>query len=337
MKTIRLLVVTILMTACSGNANRGFIMTVKGPVSSDHTGMWLTHEHVLVDFIGADSINPDRYDRVEVINKVLPFLWKVKELGCNTFVECTPEYLGRDPILLKTLSDSAGLNFMTNTGFYGAGNNKYVPSYAFSLSPEEIAAIWIREWKNGIGDTGIKPGFIKTAVDRDSLSDFHRKLVKAAALTHLATGLTIASHTGPALPAFQELEVLKETGVDPSAFIWVHANNEKDLSKLDEAARMGAWLSIDNLNDENVINVIEILRFMRDQRVLDKVLVSHDAGWFDPAKENGGNFRGFNTLFEKLIPELRKEGFTEKEIKLIFEENPQNAFAVRIRKLKEKR
>jgi len=299
--------------------------------------LWLTHEHVLVDFIGADSIRPGRYDRNEVFNKVIPFLLQAKNAGCKTFVECTPEYLGRDPELLKTLSDSSGLNILTNTGFYGAVNNKYIPSFAFSLSAEEMSGIWINEWERGIKETGIRPGFIKIAVERDSLSDFHKKIIEAAALTHLKTGLTIASHTGPSLPAFQQIEILEAKGVSPEAFIWVHAQAEKDADVLCRAASKGAWISIDNLSDNNVADFVSILKAMKENGCLNRVLISHDAGWYDPAKENGGEFRGFTTLFEKLVPELKKEGFTEKEIKLILEKNPQRAFTVKIRKLTEEK
>jgi phosphotriesterase-related protein len=64
-----------------------------------------------------------------------------------------------------------------------------------------------------------EPGFIKIRVEGDPLSDLHRKLVIAAARTHLKTGLTICSHTGPAVLAFEELE-----------FVWTHAQNEKEKS-----------------------------------------------------------------------------------------------------------
>ena len=207
-----LLVMFILLVNCSRNEKAGIIMTVKGPVSTGQMGITLTHEHILVDFIGADSINPSRYDRKDVINKALPYLRKIRELGCETFIECTPAFLGRDPLILKSLSDSTGLNIITNTGYYGANNNKYIPGFAFDESPDQLEVRWLREWENGIDGTGIKPGFIKIAVNRDSLSDFHKKLIIAAARTHLKSGLTIASHTGPAVPAFQQLEILGERG-----------------------------------------------------------------------------------------------------------------------------
>ena len=322
--------ILLLLSQCNTDRRKGIIMTVNGTVHLDQSGIFLTHEHILVDFIGADSISESRWDRAKVINKCLPYLRQIKELGCRTFVECTPAYLGRDPLILKSLSDSTGLNIITNTGYYGAHNNKYIPAFAFDESADQLAQRWIKEWENGIGVSGIKPGFIKIAVNSDSLSGFHKKLVTAAALTHLKTGLTIASHTGPAVPAFEQLEILEKEGVAPEAFIWVHVMNEKDPANLIKAARKGAWISLDNLNETNILEYVNLIKILKQNNLLNKVLLSHDAGWYDPAKENGGEFRGYTTLFEKLLPALRKEKFSEKEINQLLVINPARAFEIKV-------
>src|SRR5687767_10472030 len=50
------------------------IMTVNGWMPSNELGFSLSHEHVMVDFIGADKIDPSRYDAAEVFNTALPVL-----------------------------------------------------------------------------------------------------------------------------------------------------------------------------------------------------------------------------------------------------------------------
>jgi phosphotriesterase-related protein len=313
--------------------NEGIIMTVKGPVSSGEMGISLTHEHILVDFTGADPTTDMRWERSNVIERVLPFLKQIKDLGCRTLIECTPEYLGRDVLLLKALSDSTGLNILTNTGYYGAANNKYIPRHAYSETADQLAARWIVEWENGIEGTGIKPGFIKMGVANSSLSDLHKKLITAAALTHLKTGLTIASHTGSAIPAFEQLEILKNEGVAPRAFIWVHAQSEKDHANHIKAARMGAWIGLDGINDTNLKDYIGMITNLKKNNLLDRILLSHDAGWYHPGEENGGEYRGYTTLFEKLIPLLRKENFSEKEINQLLVSNPAEAFTICVHKI----
>ena len=309
------------------------LMTVNGPINAGDAGVCLEHEHILVDFIGAEKYDPSRWNRDEVIEKVLPYLLELKKNGCKTLMECTPEYLGRDVKLLKELSIRAELNILTNTGYYGANNNKYIPDEVNNLDARQLADVWIKEYENGINGTSFKPGFIKIAVNPGLLSELHKKLVEAAGITHLQTGLTVTSHTGPALAAFDEIEVLKELGVHPSAFIWIHAQNEKDWKNYLKAAEMGAWLSLDGLNDENVNEYSERLVFMKTERVLKNTLISHDAGWYDPAKPGGGPFRNYNTLFDKLIPQLEKKGFSREEVNHLLVSNPANAFSIRVRRL----
>lgn len=322
----------VLLTRCSSEKN-GIIMTVNGPIPVREMGITLVHEHILVDFTGADSINAQRWDKSKVIERSLPFLKQIKDLGCRTFIECTPAYLGRDPLLLKNLSSSSGLNILTNTGYYGAGNNKYIPGFAYDETADQIASRWMIEWENGIEGTGIKPGFIKIGVAGDSLSDLHKKLVIAAARTHLKTGLTIASHTGPAVLAFEELEILQREGVAPEAFIWIHAQAEKDPGNLIKAAKMGSWIGLDGLNEDNVEDYVRKVKNMKENNLLNKVLLSHDAGWYHPGEQNGGEYRGYTTLFEKLIPLLRKEKFSEKEIDQLLVSNPAESFTIRVRRI----
>jgi phosphotriesterase-related protein len=258
---------------------------------------------------------------------------QIKEQGCVTFVECTPAYLGRDPFLMKQLSSSSGLNIITNTGYYGAVNNKYLPRFAFEETADQISSRWVKEWEEGIDGTGIRPGFIKISVGSDSLSELHKKIVTAAARTHLKTGLTIVSHTGPSLPAFEEIGILNNEGVSPEAFIWVHAQSEKDLSAHVRAAKMGAWISLDGVSGDNIEEYLAMLKNLKENLLLDKVLISHDAGWYRPGEPNGGEFRGYTDIFEKFIPLLKSENFTDREIETLLVKNPAEAFTVRVRSL----
>jgi len=308
------------------------INTVLGAVNPARLGKTLIHEHVLVDFVGADKINPDRWEHEKVIRRVLPFLKEIKAKGIQSIVECTPAYLGRDVLLLQKLSRLSGLNILTNTGYYGASDNKYLPKHAFTETAEQLAERWINEFYQGIDNTEIKPGFIKISVNPGSLSTLHQKLVVAAGLTHLETGLTICSHTGPSLPAFEEIAILDELGVHPSAFVWVHARstNENDFLK---AAKMGAWISLDGISRDNLAQNASILQLLKSHNLLNRALISHDAGWYKPGEENGGEFKGFTTITDHFIPLLKTKAFTEEDIKQLIIINPAEAFTIKKRKL----
>jgi len=306
----------------------GTIMTVAGPIRPAELGSTLSHEHVLVDFIGADTVSRDRYDPGEAFDVALPYLRRARALGCRGFVECTPAYLGRDPRLLARLARAAGLHILTNTGYYGAANDKYVPRHAHEESADQLADRWSREWENGIEGTGVRPGFIKTGVDAGPLSEIDRKLVRAAARTHARTGLTIASHTGNTQAALEQFEILAQEHVRPGAFIWVHAQNDWELEPRVGAARTGAWIEIDNIDRGTVQQCAERVTALKQRGVLNRLLVSHDAGWYRPGEPKGGAFRGFDTVYTTFVPALRQAGWTSDEVSQLLVSNPAAAFTV---------
>jgi phosphotriesterase-related protein len=312
---------------------QGKIMTVSGLVPPAELGFTLPHEHVLVDFVGADKVNPDRYDSEEVVRTVLPYLEQVKSLGCRTLFECTPAYLGRDARLLQRLSSLSGLRLVTNTGYYGAAKDIGLPQHAFEESPGQLADRWAREWEEGIEGTKIRPGFIKTGVDGAPLSAVDAKLVRAAARTHLRTGLTIASHTGGGKAALEQLDILKDEGVAGGALIWVHAQTEKDTEIHARAAAQGAWLEFDGIGPESVDQHVNLVLEMKRRGLLGNVMVSHDAGWYRVGEPGGGAFRAYDVLFTKFLPAVKQAGLTDTEIRQITVTNPARSFIVGIRKI----
>jgi phosphotriesterase-related protein len=297
-------------------------LTVRGPVDLAELGTTLVHEHVLVDFVGADKVSPGRYDAGEAFRAVLPHLLALKERGARTLVECTPAWLGRDPALLVRLSEASGLHITTNTGYYGAAQDKYVPAHAYEESAERLAERWTAEWRDGIEATGVRPGFIKTGVDAGPLSDIDRKLIRAAGLCHRRTGLRIHCHTGDGAAAMDILSVLEEQRVSPTAFVWVHAQNEKDRALHLRAARAGAWIELDGVSEDSVDAHVAAVASLRRAGHLDKVLLSQDAGWYRVGEPGGGRFRPYTFLFDGFLPALRRGGLGEAEVRTILVDNP---------------
>ena len=67
---------------------------------------------------------------------------------------------------------------------------------------------------------------------------------------------------------------------------------------------------------------------MRAAGRLDRVLLSHDAGWYHVGEPDGGTYRPHDTLFTTLVPRLRTRGFTQPEIQQLLVENPRRALTV---------
>lgn len=323
------------------------IMTVTGPIPAHKMGIALPHEHITTDFTGAEIVEQPQYEQAGAVAGILPYLMELRATGCTTLFECTPKYIGRDVRLLKTLAQRSGLQIITNTGYYAAANYKYLPKHFYQETAEQLAARWIKEWEEGIDGTGIRPGFIKIGVNKAPLTKDEQKLVQAAAITHLETGLTIAIHTGDGPAAKQELDWLMEMGVAPEAMIWVHAQNDKQEDHfLTDLAKMGVWVSLDNINAKprQLKRYLYQLQSMREEGLLNRALISHDDGWAVNAKEeegkksiqlslfDNGNRVPYHTIFSKLIPDLLSSGFSRRDIKQMMVKNPRHAYTIRVRK-----
>lgn len=319
------------------------VMTVCGPIPADALGRALTHEHIVTDFIGAEKAPGPRYERERAVEEILPHLQALRQRGVTALFECTPRYIGRDVPLLRRLSEASGLHIVTNTGYYGAVGNRYLPAHAHEESEEQLAARWLEEWTRGIEGTDIRPGFIKLGTDRGPLPPLHAKLLRAAARVHLRTGLTICAHTGDGAAALDQLRILESAGVSPEAFVWVHAQNGTDAERI-EVARRGGWISLDgyNLGPGQPERYLQAILALKTAGQWHRVLVSHDDGWAVEGETlrgatlkpfGNGNPRPYSSVFERLLPDLQTAGCSPEELDQLLRENPARAFAIRVRAL----
>ena len=171
---------------------------------------------------------------------------------------------------------------------------------------------------------------MKIGVDKGPLSEIDRKLIVAAARCHLQSGLTIASTPAMAPPPSDILATLGKEGVSPSAFIWVHAQNESDRACTSRRPRRGpGWSSTASVLRRSTAHVEPSGHDARGH--LGRVLVSHDAGWYHVGEPGGGEYRGYTFLFDVFLPALRKGGISEAQIRQLLVENPARALTVAVR------
>ena len=72
-------------------------------------------------------------------------------------------------------------------------------------------------------------------------------------------------------------------------FIWVHAHNEQDSAFHVGAAKAGAWVEFDGIADDSITRHVELVRQMKAEGLLGRVLLSHDAGWYHVGEPGGGS------------------------------------------------
>jgi phosphotriesterase-related protein len=187
----------------------------------------------------------------------------------------------------------------------------------------------------GMEGTDSRAGFIKVAMSNDGPTPIEVRNLKAAALASKQTGAVIASHTIGGAAARQEMGILEAEGHDLRRFIWVHAHTEPDSTIHVEAARRGAYVEFDAIGAEHwhpQAALLEAVLSLLGAGCAEHILLSHDAGWYDPAQPDGqpkpDGIRGYTALVEQFIPALRARGVDDELLHLLTVANPARAFAL---------
>jgi len=305
-----------------------YLHTLTGLVSARELGMILPHEHIFVDLRGPSVPDYAHADAEDVIRLMKPFLDAVWQAGVTAFIECTPPGVGRNVPILRRVAKITPMRIVTPTGLY---RESFTPVAMRNLSAEELAEIWIQELTAGIEGSSIQAGFIKLAMSDTGPTDLEIRNLEAAANASQATGAVIASHTTNGAIMQVELRVLEKAGLSLDRFIWVHADAETNSAYHLEAATRGAYVEIDAIGARADFTAqSNYVTTLIESGYAQKILLSHDAGWYEPGQPGGrpsGGVRGFNALFDNFLPLLRNCGISTDILRQITVENPFNAFA----------
>jgi phosphotriesterase-related protein len=302
---------------------------MNGAVDVNALGLILPHEHLFTDLRGPHVPGYAQGEPAAVTKVVGPYLAQAAAAGVTALVECSTVGVGRNLAMLRALAEVTSIQIVAPTGVY---RDAYIPEAMRGMSENELADFWTIELREGIEGTSSRAGFIKLAMSDDGLTALEIRNLKAAAKASQNTGAVIASHTIGGTVARQEMDVLEEAGLDLHRFIWVHAQTESDLSILKEAARRGAYVELDTVGApfQSQAGLLEMAMSLVEAGFATHLLLSHDAGWYNPARPDGlpeGGYRGYTALTREFIPALLNRGLTEEQIRLITVINPARAFA----------
>jgi phosphotriesterase-related protein len=302
------------------------IQTTSGAISPGDAGLILPHEHIFTDLRGPETAGYGQADVEDVVRIMKPHLDAAKSAGVGILVECSSIGVGRNVPILQRMTAETGLAIMVPTGVYSRAG--FVPSSYASMSEGQLRDWMVRELTSGIDNTGVRAGFIKLAVDNTPMSAFQQTMMRAAAQASLQTGAAIATHTGSGARALEETAILESEGLSLNRFIWVHAQSEADMNIHQQLAAKGAYIEFDSIGNASDATIIAKINTMVAAGYEDNILLSHDAGWYQPGSLNGGTQRGFTYLTETFIPALRADGASQALIDKLTIENPANAFAM---------
>lgn len=299
------------------------IRTTIGPRSSTELGLILPHEHVFVDLRTWDTPGYAQADTEEIVNLMAPELTKAQAVGVTAIVECSTVGVGRRADIDRAVSEAANLPVVVPTGVY---REPWIPDWVHNASESQLADWMLGELQGEIEDSGVQAGWIKLSAGDDGLTACETKVLRAAAAAGRETNAIIGSHTIRGRVVRDQLEIIEAVGYTAERFIWIHTQAEEDFSLHLEMARRGAWLEYDWLGNQDEKDIENIQRLL-DAGFEDRLLLSQDRGWFDPALPGGGTPKPYTYLSDEFLPKLRSVGVTEATIYQLTHANPFRAFA----------
>jgi len=347
------------------------IETVRGPIPPEDAGITLPHEHLLVNITNwlmspseASKIPPAFLEApvsIEILGELrrnplcnkdnlvlsderlaVEEVMKFKQWGGMTIVDVTVLGIGRDPLALKRISEETGLNIITTTGWYTETSH---PPIVKKKSVEELKEIMVKEFAEGIGETGIKPGMIGEIGCSYPYHSEEEKVLRAASRAQAETGAGMNIHPGQwdldnkaiAKDAMTQLDIVEREGGDLNKVYLDHGDFTCfDLDYHRKLLDRGIYLSYDNWgfgefwvdsywpgagtpsDRERIRAVLELCQEGYDKQLL----FSQDRCLKMLLVKYGGY--GYAHILKNIVPELKFKGVSDKQLRNILVENPKN-------------
>jgi phosphotriesterase-related protein len=296
------------------------------------------HEHFTFAYPGwfaDESVAP--YNREEAEAVCLKVLSDVKRIGVKTIVDATAADVGgRDPVLLRKLSEQSGVYIIAATGLFpesvGAGNYyRWQSTMRGRNLEEDLYDLFSTELTVGIRGSGVKAGILKVATGDPVISEYEAAVFKTAVRVAKERGVPIITHTEAATVGPAQQDLLLRLGADPSRVMIGHQNNSEDISyALAQLEKPGFYLGFDRVNplmsaaSEDNITSLVLRGFGR------RLLLSHDCifKWLGRPGNLPLQYAAWypDYIFTRLIPKMKAAGVTDEQIEGILVDNPRNFF-----------
>lgn len=304
------------------------VITVHGPIRPDQMGITYPHEHLFLDAM--DHYSSYGYQLViddeEVMQKEIEEFTKH---GGRTVCDVTLDEIGRDPARLARFAKRAGVQVLMGCGWYREFG---YPPVVMERTSRELADILVREIEVGVGDTGIRAGFIgEIGTGRHHIKPAEERVFRASALAQARTGVAITTHTTRwGTLALEQIAMLEEFGADLSRVIIGHLGDRVGVQHLLPIAAKGVYLEVDNIGyldyQPEWVRADNVAALVKEGFV-ERVLLSEDICMLNHLKYTGG--KGYGYIFEVFLPMLRERGVTDQQIHQMMVVNPANVFSRR--------
>lgn len=317
------------------------VETVRGPVPVEELGATLSHEHIYIRNHELETEYPDpEWDEEALVAEARSALEKLHAKGIGTVVDLTVLGLGRYLPRIVRVADGLPINIVVATGYY---TMRDLPPYFHNRGPgrlvdepEPLTRMFVKDIREGIGDTGVKAAMIKVVTDAHGLTPDVERVLDAAVQTHQETGTPIATHSNAAhRTGLLQLEYFRERGVDLTRVLVGHCGDSTDLDYLRRIADSGATIGMDRfgatmfLSDSDRIDTVVALCAAG---YAERITLSHDASIY--SVNSTPSWRAEHTpnwnhhfISDQVLPQLRERGVTEHQIRQMMVVNPARVLA----------
>ena len=310
----------------------GHVQTVLGPIEPAALGFTLPHEHTQIALWLVDS----RWDYWQLTRDepvILDELARFRAAGGSGLVDLTLPGVGRDPEWLVSLAAASGLHLVMGCGWYRTAY--YPPEAGIDRRPvDDLADELVREFEDGVGDTGVRPGIIgEIGTDKPWITALEERVHRAAARASVRTGLAITTHSVMSAVGLAQLQVFEEEGTDPARVVIGHADSYPGLDHYLEIVRRGANLEFDFLGMSFTPverlgegRIVEHLCTLLARGHVDRILLSQDVCHDAQLVRYEG--QGYVYLTESFLPRLRAAGVSDVEIETMTVLNPRRLLTI---------
>jgi phosphotriesterase-related protein len=322
----------------TGRIPVGQIQTILGPVAPEDLGVTYSHEHLIVR--GGVGLVREPGFVLDSVEKMVAELADFTAAGGRAVVDMIPLDAGRQPVDLVEISRRAGVHVIAATGFHSAlyyEGEHWIDGY----SGEQLADLLISELTEGmdrrsyngpiVERLAARPGVIKLATEYHHATATQRKLIEACGAAHAATGFPISTHTEQGTFGDEQVRLLGEAGVPPSAILVGHLDRLPDPGYHREVASTGAYLIYDGPSRAKYgpdSRTIALIRELIDAGYGKQLLLGSDMARKSYLRAYGGG-PGLDYILTRFLPRLRREDVPQGAIDDIMIYNPARAFGRR--------
>jgi 5-phospho-D-xylono-1,4-lactonase len=220
------------------------IRTVTGDIEDTELGFTYAHEHLIGSPPPAAAArDPDLVIQDERL--ALEETLLAHKVGVRGLYEASAWDYGRNPLALREISERTGVRIIACAGF---NKGEWFADRIADWPLERIEEQIVSDVTQGMDGTDVRGGVIKFGTGYNHISPVEERVLRAAARAHRRTGAVLHGHTETGTMALEQLDLLRDEGVDPRRVGLVHLMRNPDPWLHRQIAATGAYLCYDGFS-----------------------------------------------------------------------------------------